>query len=177
MQNLRMIIRVLFISTFIFLFGEGLYIHFVHHMNLNIIGLETANTIRGTELLAYFYGHSISGRNLIYYAQLNTYVDFLFIIGYAGMMIIITNNLLRRVKHQYLCMALRTCLLMTIAAGILDIFENSILLSDMHGYYPGKAYVSSMYVSYSKWILAGTVFVIWIVAFIHTWRIKSVRTA
>lgn len=172
MSNYRMIIWWLFISTFIFLFGEGLYIHFIHHLSLNIIGLELADKVKGTTLLLYFHEHHVNGMSLIYYAIVNTYVDYFFILGYVGIIFIITGNILHRQQNGFLRTLLRLCFYFGGIAGVLDLVENSILLMDLHQYYTGKDYVSAMYVSYPKWILAGVVVLIWLICIICS-RLKT----
>jgi hypothetical protein len=58
----------------------------------------------------------------------------------------------------------RFCFVLAIITGVLDVIENIILLHDMRHYFEEKEFITSMYVSYPKWILAGVVILIWVIS-------------
>jgi hypothetical protein len=100
----------------------------------------------------------------LYQAMINSYVDFFFIIAYTGMLRLVSRRLMRKEENPVFRFLLRMNIILALFAGLLDIFENIILLYNMQGYYPGEYYISAMYAGIPKWLLIGFIIFIWILS-------------
>jgi hypothetical protein len=64
-------------------------------------------------------------------ARLNTRWDFLFIVGYVFVLTFVSYNRMQRSPRFWLNTLLRLSFVLIITAGLCDIVENCILLSDI----------------------------------------------
>lgn len=160
MKKLRLLIWILFISSLIFLRARSWYANSIDKP-YDIVQLELASADSGKPLLEQWDKTIIDGGTLIDYARVDTYVDFLFIVGYIGVLLIVSYHLYRREKRSWLGKLLQYCVVAALVAGLLDVVENSILLLDMHRYSTSKIFYSSRYVAYPKFVLLLLVLGVW----------------
>ncbi|HLK30748.1 MAG TPA: hypothetical protein VKT28_19380 [Puia sp.] len=166
MKNLHFILWALLIIVFAVLAGQNFYITH-HHESLPIFSLETASANEGKAILDTLAKKNIEGVSLLHFAQVNTWLDFFFIIGYVGAIIMISYSLMQKEKQPFINNFLRFDILLALIIGLLDVVENIILLNDMHDYKIDKQYISSMHVSDPKWILVIIVLVSWLVSLLN----------
>jgi len=164
MKSLILFIKILFVLLIIFFLIQYLYAYFILKADLNIFGLETADRNDGGMMLYQWYLFRTNGVDLIHYARVNIIADFFFIIAYVGVILIISYALMQKEKNPFLNNLLRLDILLAFIAGILDIIENIILLYDTGNYYPGEYFISSMWVSYPKWILIIWIILSWLIS-------------
>jgi len=164
MKNMRTYLWALLVIVIIAFAIQYTYLG-IYSSGYNFGTIELAGTSEGAAILQNWYNSKVDSWSLLDYARANTYMDFLFIIAYAGLLCSISYHLMQREKHVFINELLRWCLPMSLLAGFLDFVENGILLFDMHHFQPGHIFYPSMYVSYPKWILSGLVLFIWIISF------------
>jgi len=174
MRNLSGPIKVLFILIIIFFIAQAIYVHVVLKSDFDIVGLETADRADGGMMLYTWWTKGNNGIRVIHQAWINTIVDFLFIVAYVVLIRIISRNLLQPETSFTLNRLLRFNMRLAIVVGVLDIFENIILMYNLTNYYPGEYYVSSMYPSLVKWFLVVWIIVVWIIAIVRG-KLKSSR--
>src|SRR5207237_4745 len=88
---------------------------------------------------------------LLYYAKQNTLIDFIWIVGYAGVLINLAYASMQKEKNNVLNELLRLCFFLALLAGLLDVVENGILLFDFNHLVSPEKFYSSAYYSYPKW--------------------------
>lgn len=161
MKYLHTIIWILFAAVIGFYAWQYIYISTEHHC-LNIIRLEIANAANGKALLQDWYQQKIGSKTLLHYAQTNTIADFVFIVAYTGILIIVSYAIMQREPNPVLNNLLRLNMLLAVLVGVLDVCEDIILLYDMYNYYPQKYFVSSQVFAYSKFFVAIYIIAIWL---------------
>jgi len=164
MKNMRTFLWALLIIAIIAFAVQSIYLS-IYSPGFHLIKIQLAGSSEGADMLKSWYQKSVDSWSLLDYARANTYIDFLFIIAYAGLLCSISYHLMQSERHGFINELLRWCLPMSLLAGFLDVLENGILLFDMHHYQPGHIFYPSMYVSYPKWILSGLVLFIWLISF------------
>ncbi|MBS1598915.1 MAG: hypothetical protein JST75_11885 [Bacteroidetes bacterium] len=157
---------IFFVVILLFLVGQEFYVHAVYKTNLNILGLEVADRADGGMILYNWWGMGNNGAMTIQHARINTFVDFLFIIAYVSLMRIISWKILEKENSSFFKNLLRLNIILAIVTGVLDVFENVIMLYNLTNYYPGEYYISSMYASYAKWFLVIWIILVWLVSLI-----------
>jgi hypothetical protein len=160
MNVLRLLCWILFLGSLLFLRARSWH---ANHLGkaYNIVKLELAGTESGKVLLQRWNNTKVGRGTLIDYARVDTWVDFLFIISYTGVLLLISHALRKREKQGWLLWLLQACTALALLAGLLDIIENIILLADMHRYSAGKMFYSSRWVSYPKFGLLLLVLLTW----------------
>src|SRR5215210_1403670 len=127
MKNIRLLTWLLFIITALILQARAWYVN-SNGGKYNIVKLELANANDGPDILKDWSNTVIDTSTQLHYARTDLWIDFLFIIGYAGVLIIISYFLMQRQRRLWLNELLRLCMPLAIGAGLLDVIENSILL-------------------------------------------------
>jgi hypothetical protein len=150
MRSIHLFIWAVFILSLLFLRLQDLYIHSWDH-HLDIIGLEFANAAQGAAMLHRWDNTMVDTASLLSFAWSNTLVDFLFVIGYVGVLMIVSNHLMQRQPIPALNELLRPCFILAVLAGSLDILENGILLFNMYHYRPTHTYISTRWISYYQY--------------------------
>ncbi len=161
MNNLRLFCWVVFIITAVLLRGREWYVNHPHNTGYNIVKLELASAEEGSTILKKWNSTLVDTDTVLHYARVDLLIDFLFIIGYVGVLITISNYLMQRQRRLWLNELLRLCLLLAIVAGLLDVIENCVLLFDMYHYRPGTPFYTAMWVAYPKFILIAFILLIW----------------
>ena len=151
----------LFVLYLVFSLVQGRHIQ-SHGDKLDIISLEFADKNEGAAILEDWYANKVDTKNLLSHARTNTIADFLFIIGYVGVLIIISNYIMQRQRKLVLNEMLRACFVLALLAGLLDLVENFILLYNMHHYVPGSEYISTKFISYTKFGCIGMILLAWL---------------
>ena len=167
MKPNRTFIWILFIAASLFIIGQSIYVTRISKVNFNIVPLELAGVDKGKAILTDWY-ETPSG-SLIPYARVNTIADYFLIIGYTGVLLMISARLRQGQPGPVLFKWLHYCTRFAVAAAILDLFENGILLFDMHHYLPCKDFVSARYVSMGKWGLIILIIIVWIITLVRRW--------
>jgi len=156
----------LFVFAIFFFTWQYLYVLSWGH-KLDIFGLEFASNNDGRVLLQDWNRTIVDTENILHYAKVNTWVDFLFIIGYVGVAVLISKSLMQGERNPRFNEIIRMCYLLAFLIGFLDVVENIILLSDMYHYREDKAYVGTALLSTTKFTIVGLLFIIWLVALIR----------
>lgn len=164
MKNLNKIFWILFFVSLVVLRLQHRYV-VGKAGNFDIIGLELANKVEGADLLNEWHFTPVDEGSLIDASQVNTIIDFFFILGYVGAIIMVSYHLMQLQKNRIINEALRTTFFLAVVAGVLDAVENIILLVDMHRYRPGNEFYSAMYFAWPKFILIAVIGIIWILHF------------
>lgn len=134
---------------------------------LNIFHLEFVNATDGKALLeAWAIKSPTYKTTLLQEAIKNTRWDFLFIIGYVAVIIMLSYNQMQREPRVWLNELLRLNFLLAIIAGLLDVLENLRLLYNMAPDSIGKEFLSSYWFALPKWILVGWVTLVWLVSLV-----------
>lgn len=167
MKTARLFCWILFIASLLFLrIRSG-------HANsagkaYNIIKLELADAEGVKALLQRWRATGIGGSNLVDYARVDTWVDFFFIVGYAGVLWMVSRALARRQRRPWLKTLLRGCAALALVAGLLDVVENVLLLLNMDN--RGGSFYSARYVAYPKFGLLALVLCVWLLALLANLR-------
>jgi hypothetical protein len=139
--------------------------HTGHYMN--IFGLETKPAGELPKIFAQWSAEPVHDHTVFDEARSNTRLDFLFILSYVGVCVIISYSLLQMQKNAALNNVLRFCILLAFLAGLLDIIENVILLNDFTRFANGEGPMhSAAVVAIPKWILVVIIFLCWIVGLV-----------
>lgn len=134
---------------------------------LNIFHLEFVNATDGKALISSWERTpTINKTTLLHEAIKNTWGDFLFIIGYVSVIIMLSYNQMQREPRAWLNELLRLNFLLAIVAGLLDVTENSLLLYNMAPHSIGNMFLSTYWFALPKFILAGWATVVWLVSLV-----------
>lgn len=157
MNQFRKFFTALFIAGFVLLFYQYLVIDQFYGIPFRVGSIQFKNAAEGFSL-ANMWSSSFAGdHNLLYYARQNTWIDFIWIAGYVGVLVNLAYALMQRENSKLLNELLRGCFFLAFVAGLLDVIENCILLFDFSHLKDPDHFYSSMYFSYPKWALAGIV--------------------
>ena len=172
MKNIRTVCWLLFIVTALVLRARAWYVN-NNGGTYNIVKLELADAKQGPPILEQWNGIQIDTSTQLRYARTDLWIDFLFILGYTGILIIVSYFLMQRQRQLWLNELLRLCMPLAILAALLDIIENSILLFDVFHYRLGKSFFSAMYVAYPKFALIIFILLSWVLAVCNRWFKKG----
>jgi hypothetical protein len=132
---------------------------------MSIYALEMAPADKLPAIFAGWSAAPIHDHTIFDEARSNTRVDFLFIVCYVGVLVIVSYKLLQRQKNPILNDLLRLCILLAFVAGILDAVENVILLGDFTRFANGEGPLhSAAIVAIPKWILLLLIILCWVIA-------------
>ena len=144
---------------------------------LNIFHLEFVNATDGRALISEWEGTpTVNKTTLVQEAIKNTRWDFLFIIGYVSVIIMLSYSQMQREPKAALNELLRLNFLLAIVAGLLDVTENTLLLYNMAPHSIGKVFLSTYWFALPKFILAGWATLVWLVSLVSA-RPISMRKA
>jgi len=163
-MKLHSIFWDLFILVLITFLGLYFYIWFVSGHWLNLFSIETASVSTLRKTFNQWLAIRVEGSNLLHFAKVGTYIDFLWILGYAGVLTMVTYAVMQRQRNPSINNLLRFTLLLPLLAALFDVFENIILLYDMHSYTPYKKLISSMGPAWIKWTLIIFILLTWLLA-------------
>jgi len=127
-----------------------------------ILSLEFANAVKGKAILTSWYD-----AGLLRLARRLMWVDFAFIIFYVGIIITLSNRQVRKEPSIVLNALLRANFFFAVLTGLLDISENILLLYDMDNLNDGS-YISSCWITWMKFIVAGWAVLVWLVSFVKS---------
>ena len=169
MKILHIIIWTAFIAVICWNVCQRTRLNCCCHKDFEILKLEFADSSEGKALLTKWSETPASCTaadegTLLHQAQINTYVDFVFIFSYVGVMIFLSYSRMQREGRKTLNNLLRLNFFLAIIAGLLDVIENFILLCDMHHYYPGKCYCPAVCIATVKFVLCGWIILVWLVS-------------
>jgi hypothetical protein len=130
---------------------------------MDILELEFASREEIRNLFGEWNSIVVRNSTLFQHARLNTEWDFVFIIAYVSVMIMMSYTLLQLQPHPGWNNALRFCMLLAVLAGISDVIENSVLLYDMNSFiYRASDYYSPAAFAVCKFILIGFIICCWL---------------
>jgi hypothetical protein len=167
MSQFRKIFVALFIIGFVLLLWQYLVVDQFYGKDFPITSIQLKNAATGFAMASAWAITFAGDHSLLYYARQNTWIDFIWIAGYAGVLINAAYYLMQREKDKTLNELLRLCFFLALLAGLLDLIENGILLFDFNHLVSAKQFYSSAYVSYPKWILSGIVVLIVAVSYVR----------
>jgi hypothetical protein len=130
----------------------------------DIVALEMADADKGKRILGEWQQIQIGSGTLTDYARTDVYVDFLFIIGYTGVLVMVSALLRRRHNRSWLRAILAGCLPMAVLAGLLDVAENVLLLRNMPVNAVPDSFISTRYIAGLKFALIGLVLLCWLLS-------------
>ncbi|HEV3250565.1 MAG TPA: hypothetical protein VGZ71_06415 [Puia sp.] len=175
MKILHIFLWTCFATSFIFLAGQEIHIVCFDHVCYHPVILELADYHKLSSILSNWNDTYVHAKSLIHYARINTRVDFIFILGYTGAIIMTSYNLMQGEKNPKWNNLLRLCFPLAVLIGLLDIVENIILLYDMHDYPGDHGLIISLPVSAIKWLLTLFVLAIIIIAAFRRLRFASTK--
>jgi hypothetical protein len=144
-------------------------LNYVERIPCKFVQLQFVNSLEGKDLLnKWCVTATHHDTTLLQEAVLNTQWDFLFILSYVSLLIIVSYNQMQRERSPSLNNLLRLNFPLAIITGLLDTTENCILLDDMKPYHIGTSYHSSYWVSLPKFILAAWILLVWLVSLIKS---------
>jgi hypothetical protein len=129
-----------------------------------IVALEFANATKGNAILTTYRNIPYGDTTLLEVAKHNLQLDFLFILLYVTLMLMLSNAQMQREKWPPLNEMLRLNLLLAVAAGGLDIAENIRLLHNLHHIGNPGLYWETYWLALPKFILAGWIVLVWLVS-------------
>jgi hypothetical protein len=166
-KKLRLFCWLLFIASLVFMRARSAYANGEEKV-YNIVALEFAKPAEGRAMLRQWEQTRIGEGTLLDYARTDTWVDFLFIIGYVSVLVIVSSHLRRQENRPWLRTVLQWSLPLAVLAGMLDVVENILLLINMQGD-AGGAFISTRFVAGLKFFLIGMVLLIWLFVFLARW--------
>lgn len=166
MSQFRIIFTVLFFTGFGLLLFQYLVVDLFYGVNFRSGSLQLKDASEGFALASAWAGTFAGEHTLLYYARQNTWIDFIWIAGYVGVLINLEYASMQKEKNKILNELLRASFFLTLIAGLLDIIENGFLLFDFNHLESAEKFFSPAYYSYPKWILAGIVVLILAVSFV-----------
>jgi hypothetical protein len=168
-MRIHSIFWALFIMVTIFFLGMYFYIWIAaHHYVLNLFSIEIASTSGVKKILSEWQSVKVESQNLLYYARLATWVDFLWIISYVAVLIMVSYAIMQKQKSPFLNNLLRFCFLLAVLAGVFDVLENIVLIYDIYRYTPFKKVYSSAIFSWPKWILIFFILLCWLLTLFNS---------
>lgn len=142
------------------------YIDLVHVQGIpgNLFGLPLLSSAEASaQLFTWASFPTRAGGTVLDATRLNTQWDFLFIVGYVSILIILSYNQMQRESRPWLNTLLRFGFLLAIVGGIFDAIENVFLLADMTPYNAmHHCYYSPFVFSVGKFVFGGWVLVVWL---------------
>jgi hypothetical protein len=165
MNNLRTFFWVSFTVAVFFLLLIDVYVG-LNSDGFDMMKLQFASSSEGAEILKQWYSTDVDGTSQLYFAGIHTWIDFLFIIGYVGVLCMISYSIMQRVKKIRINEFLRWCFPAAILIGLFDVIENVLVLFSMFHYQPANHYFATYWFSYPKWGLLVIILVVWLTALI-----------
>lgn len=102
------------------------------------------------------------------YARINTVIDFVFIVFYILLVIMLSYRRMELERNYLLNNLLRLNFLLIIVAGLLDVTEDIFLLRNIHAFHAGGSYVSTYWIASTKFVLAGWTVFVWLISLIKS---------
>lgn len=160
MNQFRILFTTLFITGFILLLYQYLVVDQFYGVSFRVGSIQLKNAADGFALAAAWSTTFAGDHSLLYYARQNTWIDFIWIAGYVGVLINLSYASMQKEKNKVLNELLRSCFFLALLAGLFDVIENVFLLFDFNHLTNADQFFSSIYYSYPKWILSGVVVLI-----------------
>lgn len=164
MKNILWIILVLLVGRMLYQNKQ------MSSSRFNLIDVQLADKQKGAQIIAEWKNSHSGDTSLLTVARANTKLDFLFILVYVLQLITLNNALMQREKKLMHNELLRLNLMLAVVIGLLDVSENFVLLHNFHFAGDENAFISTCYLSYGKWIVAGYVLLIMLAS-----RIKRIN--
>jgi len=140
----------LILSCFIGFYGHILT---ASHKFLDIFSISIADVPTLKQTFSNWQSTPVDTENLFYYAWINKWLDFIWVLAYVPVVLIVSYNIRQGEIHPLMYKLLKFNFPLALLAGLLDMAENCILLYDMHGYTAQKHLISSQFVSWPKWFI------------------------
>jgi hypothetical protein len=151
----------------IFYLGMYAYIWIASRHILDLFTIETSSASGVRKILTAWQTVKVENHDLLYYARLATWVDFLWIISYTAVLIMVSYAIMQKQKSPFLNNLFRFCFLLAVLAGFFDVLENIVLIYDMHQYTPLKKLYSSAIFAWPKWIFVLFIITSWLLALLN----------
>jgi hypothetical protein len=163
------LIRFLVWTFFAALLGYNVYqwveLNKVECLPFSMLELEYAHEAQGLSLLSIWSNtHTNHGTTLLQEGLVNIRWDFVFVVSFVSLLIILSYNQMQREARHRFNEFLRFNFPLAILIGLLSIVENMVLLQDMKSYNVGYIYHSSYWVTLPKFILSGWAVGVWIIS-------------
>jgi len=166
-MRIHSIFWALFIMVAIFYLSMYAYIWIASNHILNLFSIEISPASEVKQILTGWQTVKVENQNLLYYARLATWVDFLWILSYTGVLIMVSYAIMQKQRAPFLNNLLRFCFLLAILAGFFDVLENIVLIYDMHQYTPLKNVYSSAIFAWPKWIFVLFILISWLLSLVN----------
>ncbi|MES2418408.1 MAG: hypothetical protein V4541_09485 [Bacteroidota bacterium] len=140
-----------------------------------IVSLEFANADMGNTILTIYNKVRYGDTTLLEVAKGNLQLDFLFIMLYVPLMMMLSNIQMQREKWTPLNELLRLNLLLAMLAGGLDVAENIRLLHNMHHIGESGLYWGTLWLALPKFALAGWIVLVWLVSVVKGQMLRFTR--
>jgi len=127
--------------------------------------LTVADQVKAKEILLSWQYTKVPAGNLIDTTRTIIHYDYLFILFYVILLIKLSHDWMNRESWYPLNVLLRLNLPIIVLAGLFDIIENGILLYNLNQW-PSLNYVRTTWFTFPKFLLAGWVLLVWVVAMI-----------
>jgi hypothetical protein len=159
MKNLKIIIWTGFL-VLLLVFSYYEY-YFLNAKLSSIICFEFANANKGKEILSQW-----NSAGLLSVAKWMTWLDFVYIFCYVGIIIIFSNTQIRKEPSIGLNALLRANFFFAFLAGFLDVIENISLLYNIQS--REASYLSLAWITWLKFILIGWTILVWLISFVKS---------
>jgi phosphoglycerol transferase MdoB-like AlkP superfamily enzyme len=160
MQTIRLTITIGFLIMLAIFISYGIYFRAIGVDGM--LNLEFARPENGKTILA-----SWQQEGLLSVARILTWIDFLFIGSYVGVIITLSNQQVRREPSIPLNALLRANFFIAALIGLFDFAENICLLRNMCNI-DSNTYWSTWWIAMLKFILAAWVVLVWLVSFVKS---------
>ena len=156
--------RIFIVSGFVAILGIFIHYCFVfsNAQVPGILSLEFADSVKGKAILSSWHE-----AGLLRVARRLTCVDFAFIFFYVAVIITLSNRQVRNEPSIVLNALLRANFFFAVLTGLLDVVENILLLYDMNHLSDGS-YISTSWIAWLKFIVAGWAVVVWLFSFVKS---------
>lgn len=157
----------LFVLVIILYSGFYFYIWLetCHFLNVFSVSTQSVSELRIT--LDHWKQTPVDHKNLLHYGRITSvWIDFIWIIAYVAVLIMLSYNAMQRERRPFLNNLLRLNMLLAVIAGVFDVLEDGILLYDMHGYGTQKHLFSSACFAWPKWIILAYIVAIYLFSLI-----------
>ena len=135
----------------------------MHASNYGIVAFEFAKQTHIENILTQW-----NTGNVLPIAKSNMAIDFVFIVFYVALVIMLSYRQMQREKWYVLNSLLRLNFLLIVLAGILDIIEDVFLLKNIHAFSTTHEYTSTYWVALIKFVIAGWAVFVWLISLIKS---------
>jgi hypothetical protein len=169
-----MLQRIIILAGFLVMFFVMRYYsgEFSKHDQPGIVKLEFARANDGKSILRGWEQTKTGSENLLNTAKTLTWYDFLFVISYVALLMMLSWTAKTKEKSTFLRNLLHVNFNLAIVAGAFDLIENGILLFDINHSDDSTTYLSSYWFTLFKFLLIAWIILGWIISLVKRFVVK-----